>query len=286
MNGKNKILLVEDSPETSLLLTRVLEKEGYLVTSTSDGKEALNLLEENIPDVIILDLYIEGLPGLEVCRLIRTEPRNHPVYIIMLTSEKDSVVDGLDSGADDYMVKPSNLDELKARVRKGVRSAEDKRFSIQDSQTSWYNKHFFDLYQNTKISFLVKESIPISIVMADIDYFKKINDTYGHDMGDTILVEFSQVLKSNCRKRDVPIRWGGEEFIILLLGITVATATKVAERMRSVVANHTFSKDLKVTASFGVSLYQTDEKDFFKGADEALYQAKEAGRNCVVAIGI
>ena len=202
MKDKNKILLVEDNPETSSLLQRILEKEDYQVTTTSDGKEALNLLEEDIPDVIILDLYIEGLPGLEVCKLIRAEPRNHPVYIIMLTSEKDSVVDGLDSGADDYMVKPSNLDELKARVRKGVRSAKDKRFSIQDSQTTWYNKHFFDLYQKTKISFLLKEKTPIAIVMADIDFFKKVNDTYGHDIGDKILIEFAKKLhKSFYRQR-------------------------------------------------------------------------------------
>lgn len=281
----DKVLIVEDSLETQIVLKRVLERDGYQIITTTNGIEAIELVAQEEPMLLLLDINIEGLSGYEVCKFIRSDPKYNPIHLIFLTAVEDrrSIVQALDIGGDDYLTKPFDIQELQARVRKGMRNARDKLYAIKDSQTSWYNKHFLDIYKQEHIFKLISENIPVSIILADIDHFKKINDTYGHDLGDIILTEFTNLLKKNIRNSDVPIRWGGEEFLIFCINSNLNDTVSIAERMRKKVEEHIFHNNIHLTASFGVTAYRNCRYDFFKEVDKALYRAKHFGRNQVVS---
>ncbi len=279
-----KILIVDDNNSLRKMLRLNLVKAKYEILEAENGTTALKQVEECVPDVILLDVMMPGMTGFEVCKELRNNPKNSVIYIIMLTAMADSSdkITGLDIGADDYLIKPFEIEELLARIRVGIRSCQDKRHAIMDTLTQLYNRHFFDIHIIKEINRALRYQCELSLIMLDIDHFKRVNDTYGHDVGDLVLTELAMILDDHCRQSDIPIRWGGEEFIILLPETDKQGAKKLAERIRCTIETYGFTTAGHQTASFGVAILVDDYQTLIKQADKALYKAKENGRNIVV----
>ena len=294
-----KILAVDDQQDNLDLLVQALEDGGYEVATASDGKEAIIKASSESPDVILLDIQMPEMDGYEVCRRLKNdeETKNIPVIFLTANTGEQSVVKGLDLGAYDYVTKPFNEAELLARINVMVRirSAEKKveEIALTDNLTGLYNRRFLDKRFEEEISRAKRNVTPLSCFLLDIDFFKKINDTYGHDFGDFVLKEIADVLKNNLRGYDGIVRFGGEEFIVILPGVDADGAKKAAEKIRGKIESHDFTRNdttHKVTISIGVfSCPSTDMNEsidhYIKSADEALYKAKESGRNRVVVYG-
>ncbi|MFK5971489.1 MAG: diguanylate cyclase [Candidatus Marithrix sp.] len=279
-----KILIVDDNNSLRKMLRLNLVKAKYETFEAENGTTALKQVKNCIPDVILLDVMMPGMTGFEVCKELRNNPKNSVIYIIMLTAMADSSdkITGLDIGADDYLIKPFEIEELLARIRVGIRSCQDKRHAIMDTLTQLYNRHFFDVHLIKEINRALRYQRKLSLIMLDIDHFKQVNDTYGHDVGDLVLTELAIILNDHCRQSDIPIRWGGEEFIILLPETDKQGAKKLAERIRCAIETYDFTIAGHQTASFGVAILVDDYQTLIKRADEALYKAKENGRNIVI----
>jgi len=285
----SKILIVDDNEKTRTMLKRHLKKEKCEIFEAKDGFEAMEIVEAENPWVILLDIMMPGISGMEVCQRIRARHDSDLFHIIMLTgvATAESKVSGLDTGADDYITKPFDIMELLARIRVGFRSVSKRKWAIIDDLTLLYNRNFFTAFLEKAVEQSNRYNHDLSLIITDIDHFKKVNDTHGHLTGDDILKEMGALLKKFCRVSDLAVRWGGEEFIILMPETNISGAAILAEKIRSGVAAHNFSVVSGLTASFGVaSLKKKGEKDdgsnLLKNADEALYTAKENGRNQVV----
>lgn len=281
----NKILIVDDNEKTRTMLKRHLKKEKYEIFEAKDGFEALKIVETDTPGVILLDIMMPEISGMDVCRRIRARHDSDLFHIIMLTgvATAESKVSGLDMGADDYVTKPFDIVELLARVRVGFRSVANRKLAIIDNLTQVYNRNFFTAYLEKAIKQAYRYNHDLSLILTDIDHFKKVNDTHGHLAGDNILTEMGALLKKFCRVSDLAVRWGGEEFIIVMPETNIAGGTVLAEKIREGVAAHDFPVVPGITASFGVAtLKKEGMARLLKDADEALYAAKENGRNQVV----
>jgi two-component system chemotaxis response regulator CheY len=281
-----------------------LERFGYSVETASDGTQALRKLDEPDIQVVITDWVLSEMEGLELCRQIREKVQNRYVYIILLTarSEKTDIVRGIEAGADDYLIKPVGPDELKVRLRAAERIIGLERrlrevqqqlveLAAQDSLTGLLNRRalFERLSQETERA--KRQQAPLSILLFDIDHFKRINDTYGHITGDKVIASVALRAKKLCRTYDILGRYGGEEFVVVLPGCCIATAEQVAERIRKALDSEPIqadSENIVVTASFGVTEFShmkdTDRYSIFRRADGALYRAKQEGRNRVCTV--
>ncbi len=300
-----RVLVADDSPVSRRLLEAVLRKWGYEVVTVASGTGAWEILQqEDAPRLAILDWMMPGLSGPEVCSLVRRQPKRHYTYLILLTSrhEKEDLIAGMESGADDYLVKPFDNNELKVRLGPGRRIVELqsellkaqeslREQATRDSLTMLWNRHaVFDILAQ-ELSRAYRELTPLGIVLADLDKFKTVNDTFGHIAGDTVLREFAARLRNVIRSYDAAGRYGGEEFLIILPGCDEEAALQTAERMRERIHQTKFSsgeggQELVVTASFGVTALprgrQVTPEQVIRFADEALYRAKQQGRNrCV-----
>ncbi len=267
------------------MLKRHLKKEKYEIFEAKDGFEALKIVETDKPGVILLDVMMPKISGMDVCRRIRARHDSDLFHIIMLTgvATAESKVSGLDMGADDYVTKPFDIVELLARIRVGFRSVANRKQAIIDNLTQVYNRNFFTAYLKKAIEQAHRYNYDLSLILTDIDHFKKVNDTHGHLAGDKILTEMGSLLKKFCRASDLAVRWGGEEFIIVMPETNIAGGTVLAEKIRAGVAAHDFPVVSGITASFGVATLKKEGADrLLKDADEALYTAKENGRNQVV----
>ncbi|MDM8559359.1 diguanylate cyclase [Candidatus Parabeggiatoa sp. HSG14] len=281
----NKILIVDDDKDIREVLRIHLEIVGYKVNEAEDGQEALDSMENEIPDVVLLDVMMPGIDGFEVCRQLRNTQQNTLSYIIMLTARDKTIdkVSALDIGADDYMTKPFDAEELLARIRLGFRTVKDRHNMMIDQLTQIHNRRAFDIFLKQEIARSKRYQKPFSLILVDIDHFKRINDNHGHLVGDSVLVLMAKLLKEYCRESDCICRWGGEEFIILLPELEENLVNKVAERIREAVEKYKFPVDWQVTISLGVATFNNyQQKDFVEQADKALYQAKEQGRNRVI----
>ena len=281
----HKILIVDDNEKTRTMLKRHLKKEKYEIFEAKDGFEALRIVEKDNPGVILLDVMMPEISGMDVCRRIRSRHDSELYHIIMLTgvTTPGSKVSGLDMGADDYVTKPFDIEELLARVRVGCRSVENRKLAIIDNLTQIYNKNFFSAYLEKAIAQACRFHHDFSLILTDIDHFKKVNDTYGHLAGDKILTEMGSLLKLFCRASDIAVRWGGEEFLIVMPETDISGGTVLAEKIRVAVAANKFPVVSRITASFGVAtLTEEGAAKLLKDADEALYMAKQNGRNQVV----
>jgi two-component system chemotaxis response regulator CheY len=289
-----KVLLVDDDPAMLRLLCRWLQKAGYQVRTAADGQEALDAIESDCPDFLITDWDMPRVDGLELCRQIRDTSLPHYVYTILLTAKTGSaeMIAGLESGADDFLTKPVAEGELLARVQSSSRVLELERQLSLMAHTDFLTGL---LTQRTFYECLAKEwhrsaryQLPLSCVMVDLDFFKQINDVYGHPAGDSVLKFVAELLLDNCRASDTICRYGGEEFCILLPETDENDATVWAERARrrlSALRIPTELKDMRVTGSFGVAQRRNDVLDaeaLVKLADQALLCAKRTGRDCVV----
>jgi two-component system, cell cycle response regulator len=282
----SKILIVDDNVKTRKMLRRHLIKEGYEVSEAENGKMTLEKIRDELPEVVLLDVMMPDMTGFDVCQQLRKTPQYELIYIIMLTALTGSEykIEGLDKGADDYVTKPFDISELFARIRVGERTAIKKREATIDGLTKVYNRNYFEMYLAQEVSRTKRYKRELSLIITDIDYFKRINDTYGHLTGDTVLQEFAQIMMQQCRRSDLIARFGGEEFIILLPETPLKGGIIVAERMCQRIAAHTFQEVEHITASFGVASLITDGdgREMLRRADSALYQAKNNGRNQVV----
>ncbi|MCX8229908.1 MAG: diguanylate cyclase [Planctomycetota bacterium] len=298
------ILIAEDDNVTRRMLQRTLENWGHTVTATQNGDDAWQAFLELDVRLIITDWIMPGMDGLELCQRIRTHTTgsSHPVYIMLLTS-RGSVQDlaaGLNAGADDFISKPFSQDELRARVQAGerivalqqelIRAREEmERLALTDSLTDMFNRRALIEIMRKDEDRCRRQGKPISLVLGDIDNFKWINDTYGHQTGDRILKMVSQCLRASIRTGDHAGRWGGEEFVLVLPGADIIQSAEIAERCRALLEAQRITLSdgsvLKMTASFGAActegLHRTDIMTLVQEADKAMYWAKDSGRNRV-----
>ncbi|MGI6587317.1 MAG: GGDEF domain-containing protein [Peptococcia bacterium] len=292
-----KVLVAEDSRYYQKVLQDTLNSWGYSVVLTNNGVEALEKLgEEDGPKLAIIDWVMPHLDGLEVCTRVRASINKSYIYLILLTanSSKEDVVKGLEAGADDYIIKPFNEMELKFRLKTGERiiNLEDRimQLALTDSLTGLLNRRAFIERLESELDRYRRLEQPLALIMVDLDDFKKVNDNYGHLVGDEVLKGVAKCFSSFLRKYDFIGRYGGEEFVICLPGVKIKKAEVIAERLRVsmkelVINKGTEPLKLNVTASFGVSSLGENAFDVHtltKKADEALYVAKTRGKDRVI----
>lgn len=291
------VLLIDDEEVNLYALKLILESRGYRCLSASNGPDGLRLASESLPDAILLDIQMPVMDGYEVCRRLKDDPRTSPIPIVFLTArykDQEEVIRGLDLGANDYVTKPFNPDELSARVAVmvRVRTAEDamRHASYTDELTGLHNRRYLHQRLEEELHRASRYSLRLSCIMLDIDHFKRINDSHGHAAGDYVLKEVASILRRHVRKSDLAIRYGGEEFMLILFENDKNGALRVAERVRQDVESHEFSwrgSPLRLTASSGVAIFPDDgvtmPDELIARADSALYDAKTAGRNMVRA---
>ncbi|MFQ5864148.1 MAG: diguanylate cyclase [bacterium] len=309
-NSKSRtILVVDDVPVNIQLLTTYLASEGYRVISAKDGAEAIQSVQEDYPDLVLLDVMMPKLNGFEVCKIIKSNEDTHFIPVIMVTAlnELEYKLKGLDSGADDFISKPFNKLELLTRVKSLLRikllneelkekvnelqKAHEKlrQLAITDGLTELYNYRYFKEHLQQELNRAQRHNIKVSVAMIDIDYFKHYNDHHGHPAGDMILKDIAHLLKENIRNIDLAARYGGEEFALVLIETNKASAKIVAEKIRKLVEEYSFAYEEnqpngKLTISVGVATFPEDGKEFdslIKVADKRLYLAKQAGRNVI-----
>ena len=303
------ILVVDDQEDNVELLRARLSARGYVVRTANDGQQALDLVREAPPDLILLDVMMPRMSGIEVVRRIKNDSDLPFIAVIMQTAldSTESRVEGLDAGADDYITKPINFAELEARVRSMLRikrlqedlesrerELEDmndrlRRVSQTDGLTGLDNRRYLEERLHEMFEHSLRLHEPLSVVMCDIDHFKSVNDTYGHLAGDAILRQFADLIKEQAREIDRVGRYGGEEFLIILPGTVLDAAVTFAERVRERIESHEFVYEherIKRTVSCGVAAWPhpriSSRDQLIRSADDALYVAKERGRDRVV----
>jgi len=296
-----QILIAEDDFTSRAVLVAILKKQGYEVVATVNGAEAWKVMQQpDAPKLAILDWMMPEMDGIEVCRRIRTLEINQPPYIIMLTSkdEKANIIAGLEAGADDYLVKPYHPGELGARVRVGLRMIEMQAALIESRQalaheaahdplTGILNRRAVLDQLQKELARAARHGDAVAVGMCDVDHFKQVNDTYGHQAGDEVLWGLVQVLSENLRKYDSLGRMGGEEFLVIAPIKAGTDCTSIFDRLCARIAESTIatrSGVLSVTVSIGVTCVTAGGMvdDVLSAADAALYQAKREGRNRVV----
>jgi two-component system, cell cycle response regulator len=299
-----KILIADDDPVSLRLFQRILQKSGYEVVTARNGSQALmELTSHDGPRLALLDWMMPEMDGLEVCRRVRSGPERPYVYITMLTSKLSSedVVAGLEAGSDDYITKPCNPEELKARLRTGqrvirledtlVQAREEMRFkATHDALTGLWNHGAILGILRSELNRCALEDAPLSLLLCDLDHFKKVNDVHGHPAGDEVLRQVATRLKGAVRSDDSVGRYGGEEFLIVLRGCPASHISGRAEKVREAVSCRAFPlEDASISMSLSIGALSVGKCDaslpfelLLKNVDGSLYLAKSAGRNCVI----
>ncbi|HUI51758.1 MAG TPA: diguanylate cyclase [Terriglobales bacterium] len=297
-----RVLIAEDDTLSRTLLERTLQRAGYDVVAAADGEEALQeLARQDAPRLALLDWVMPQKDGLAVCREVRLRKDQAYTYLILLSSResKQDIVFGLESGADDYLTKPFDVDELKARLRTGerileledrlVEARESMRFqATHDLLTSLWNRGVIMELVTREVVRTRREGSCTAVMMCDIDHFKKVNDEYGHAAGDEVLREVARRLQLSVRSYDMVGRYGGEEFLLALNRCDAGSAISRAENLRAAISGRPIQAGnhrLNVTISIGLALStefgECSVDEIMHEADMALYAAKAGGRNCV-----
>ncbi len=296
-----KVLIADDEIVSRRKLQGLLTMWGYEVVSVGDGKAALDQLKSlDAPRIALLDWEMPGLNGVDVCKAMRRDRPEPYTYMLLITSRegKENIVEGLESGADDYLIKPWDPDELKARLRTAqrilqledrlVEAGETLRFkATHDHLTFLLNRGaIVDLLERELVRTLREKGSTI-VMLTDLDHFKSVNDTYGHLVGDEVLRETARRLLGSVRSYDFVGRYGGEEFLIVLNNCDSSQAMLRAEEVRKAIAGTPIqcsSGPLQITMSIGVLSSRdwglTNAEEILREADAALYRAKASGRNC------
>jgi two-component system, cell cycle response regulator len=302
------ILLAEDDPVTRMLMTRFLKKAGYEVDAVADGAEALDKMTKRYYPILVTDWEMPGMDGVALCKAVRNMQLDGYVYALLLTARdaKEHIIAGLEAGADDYLVKPVHEPELIARLNAGrrilalehsLRAANQRNriLSITDALTGAYNRRYLMEQLPREVERCRRYAYPLSVIMFDIDHFKRINDEMGHAAGDDVLQQFvSRVQRSIRSNSDWIARYGGEEFLMVLPETEFKAGVFVAEKIRALIGSAPFSTragDCPVTASFGVAATGPSGPDLvlkveglIKAADLCLYQSKQQGRDRTTGI--
>jgi diguanylate cyclase (GGDEF)-like protein len=316
-----EILVVTDSPVDMRILEKKLGNQGHNLIQATDGQEALELALKVNPQLILTDWMMPKMNGLDLARTLRLSEQAAGTYIIIMTAQEgnDELVEAFNAGIDDYVTKPINHRVLSARMRAArriidlqeemARSREELRvtlaeLAIVNRQQQVLNHQLEQMAMEDQLTELPnrraglsrleqewsrsdRSGEPLLCMVLDIDHFKKVNDTYGHDAGDVVLKSTAAVMKNQMRDSDTVCRFGGEEFLVICPGADVEVAKMVGDRIRKAIENNILdTPEFKggVTISIGVACMSKDHvsaKDMIKDADEALYAAKEAGRNMV-----
>ncbi|NTU59681.1 MAG: diguanylate cyclase [Deltaproteobacteria bacterium] len=316
------VLVVDDSGIVLKMLAEILSTEGFRVRQADNGRVALERIREARPDLVVLDVMMPEVDGYEVCRSVRRESEYIPILMITAKGELEDLVRGLEVGADDYIAKPFQPMELIARAKNLLRiGALHKRLyaqnleleaknqqlsalahqldelnkeltflSVTDGLTRAHNHRYFQDRLKGEFSRASRYGDPLSCVMIDIDHFKKVNDAFGHPVGDRVLIRLVEILKEGIRGEDLVARYGGEEFVLLLPRTDSAKAYRLAERLREAVEADGVAlangERVRFTVSLGVAGFAPDgpirsADELLQAADAALYQAKADGRNRV-----
>ncbi len=292
-----KVLIAEDD----IISCRALEKNlldwGYEVIVTNNGEDAWKIINQGGIRLSVLDWNMPKMDGLELCHKIRNEyqqDKSEYIYLILLTGRdlQEDIITGLSAGADDYMTKPFSYMELKVRIKNGVRiiALEDSRLKMANTDNLtqlWNRKKIIEILEE-ELNRSNREGKTVGVAMLDIDYFKEINDTHGHDAGDKVLIEVTSRLKNTLRNYDQIGRYGGDEMLIILPGLAKKDAHNIGERIRKSVCTEKIETETSpLTASISIGIAISDissnqaTKDLIKQSDKALYLAKKAGRNRV-----
>ncbi len=321
MTEQTTVMIVEDDPVSREVVAHLLRRREYQVIEAADGREALELLSPEVK-IVVADWMMPNLDGLELCRRLKSPDLAGYRYVIMVTSkaEKEDIVEALEAGADDYVIKPVDHDELLARIRAGERIVQLERSladawekaqgeAERDGLTGLYNRRHFDERLAGELRRAERERSRVALLMLDLDHFKHINDTYGHAAGDEVLRHVAKIIAHEVRVgTDVPARYGGEEFAVIapekgpIGGEEFAViapdtnlfgAESLAERIRTRIAGLRVpvgDQLVSVTVSVGVAVFDPrattrDEptRALVEAADQRLYQAKQGGRNRVAA---
>lgn len=320
--SRNKILIVDDVPKNIQVAANILQSSGYQMAFAQDGPTALAQIETHRFDLILLDIMMPQMDGYEVCRTIRDNPSNQDIPIIFLTAkdDADSIVKGFELGAMDYLTKPFNGAELRARVRIHLELYQSKkmiletnerlnkeiverikvekelerskeeyhRLSIHDSLTGLYNTRYLYEAMETLITESRRKEKPFSLIFMDIDNFKKVVDTHGHLNGSRALAEVAETIRGCITPPAYGVAYGGDEFVIVLPGVDHAQAMEKAHKIRSRMLDSVYLADIgtgvRLQASFGVSTYPnqaSDITDILAKADQAMFHVKNQGKNAV-----
>jgi len=301
------VLLVDDDRFMRAVVCQTLQDAGYQVSQAANGKEALELCRSTYYPIILTDWVMPEMDGIEFCRTFRSQPAINYSYLILLTSQdgKDKLITGLEAGADEYLIKPVNEAELMVRLKTAHRildleislqkSLEEiKQLSVRDPLTGIFNRGYLDQHLPNEIRRADRYMRELSLIMLDLDHFKNINDTWGHQAGDAVLQHCTRILAGTIRREiDWVARYGGEEFILILPETDQIGCNVVAERLRTLIAGSSCNfrgNSLSITASFGTvtrkpadDMSGTNTDLLLQQADQCMYQAKQEGRNRVIS---
>ncbi|MEM1166455.1 MAG: diguanylate cyclase [Planctomycetota bacterium] len=297
--GKPVLLVVDDSPAIHRLLSVKLRDEGLEFLTAYQGEEGLELAEAHQPALILLDVNMPGIDGFETLRRLKSHPETIEIPVIMLSGDDapEQKVMCFELGATDFVTKPFDVSELRARIQSALRIRTLLIMLAQRAQvdglTGLYNRAAFDTTVANEVARSIEEGEPLTLVMSDLDRFKRLNDTFGHQAGDAAIASFAQVMANEVRSYDFACRYGGEEFALILPGTAQEEATVLCERIRREVEQLSWAKypEMSTTASFGMTnrakdpATPDDPRSWVEAADDALYMAKENGRNRIERFG-
>jgi two-component system cell cycle response regulator len=302
-NQSGRILVIEDRAESVAWFASALQPK-HEVSSADTFEEALVRVKGGDYDLIVVSLGMRGFDGLRLCSQLRSLPegRHVPILVVVSDGDRRKLTQALEMGVNDYLTRPVDKNELVARVRTQLRKkryADRLRHNVQlslemaitDQLTGLHNRRYMSRHLDTLMSNARKSERPLAFVIMDIDYFKQVNDTYGHDIGDEVLKEFAARIAANTRGIDLACRYGGEEFVVAMPDTDIAFATNIAERLRQSIETTPVKisrapGQLTITISIGIARCEgasDTAENLLHRADQALYRAKRTGRNKVVA---
>lgn len=294
--NKPLILIVDDSQININFCKKFLGKNGYATDSCKSGEEAIEYLEKNSPDLILLDIVMPGIDGFEFCEIKKNIPDMADIPVIFLSAKDDeeSIIKGFKSGGVDYITKPFRTQEMLARTKTHIDLKKAKEqlvlMATTDVLTGLTNRRFFMERLSIEFERVQRYESLYTILMIDLDFFKRVNDTFGHMAGDTVLKKISEILQNGLRCTDLIGRIGGEEFAVILPETELPQSLQIAERLRKSVDQLPVEVDgdkIRITISLGASqsnIADTEMDDALIRADSALYSAKKAGRNNVCSM--
>jgi two-component system, cell cycle response regulator len=291
-NPQGKVLIVDDEPDTQEIIRRLLQFEGFEVFTAFTGEEGVNRVEEEHPEVVLLDISLPGMDGNEALRRIKKIKPIPSVVMLTAFATVENAIQALKEGASDFVKKPFENDHLihivhqtfdKYRTMREKERLEEevRRLSITDDLTGLYNHRHFYKTLESELARLKRQKTTLSLLMLDLDQFKRYNDRYGHLEGDKVLKKIGEIIDHSIRSNvDSGYRYGGDEFAVLLIGASVDRALIIAERVRSSIEQAGFQE---ITVSIGLVEFQDQFtlEDFVRSADEATYKAKNSGGNRV-----
>lgn len=299
-NKRRKLLVVDDDDMSRTLVGKALEYEGYQVKLAESGTEGLQVIQDWQPHLVLLDVNMPGLNGLETLAKVRVHDEYVSVMFVSANSQKEDVIRGLDAGADDYVCKPFEVLELLARVRSQLR-IKDLNDSLKkanerlkelvdiDDLTGLFNMRSLYKRLDFELDRARRYNRSAAVIMMDLDHFKRVNDQHDHLFGSYVLAQVGKIVRENIRKVDFAARYGGDEFLVVLTEITMEGAVTFANRLRERISQTTFKNEffkMDLTASLGLAWanpneVEVDARSMVRYADRALYTAKETGRNKV-----